>query len=74
VVLSASLLNIDPDLALLASLIDRGAALIVTFGVGLASVHYLSTRTALGSTAGENRIGEPTADGQMDPLPDDDQR
>lgn len=74
VVFSASLLNIDPDLALLASLIDRGAALIVTFGVGLSSVHYLSTRTAFGSTAGENRIGEPSAGGQIDPLPDDDQR
>jgi len=49
VVFSASLLNIDPDLALLASLIDRGAALIITFGVGLASVHYLSKRTAAGS-------------------------
>ena len=48
VVFSASLLNIDPDLALLASLIDRAAALIVTFGVGLASVRYLSERTAGG--------------------------
>ena len=48
VVFSASLLNIDPDLALLASLIDRAAALIVTFGVGLASVRYLSERTADG--------------------------
>ncbi len=44
-----SLLNIDPDLALLASLIDRGAALIITFGVGLLSVPYLSKRTAVGS-------------------------
>lgn len=49
VVFSASLLNIDPDLALLASLIDRAAALIVTFGVGLASVRYLSERTAEGT-------------------------
>jgi len=48
VVFSASLLNIDPDLALLASLIDRAAALIVTFGVGLASVRYLAGRTAGG--------------------------
>lgn len=48
IVFSASLLNIDPDLALLASLIDRAAALIVTFGVGLASVRYLSKRTAVG--------------------------
>lgn len=50
VVFSASLLNIDPDLALLASLIDRAAALIVTFGVGLASVRYLSERTAEGTS------------------------
>jgi uncharacterized protein (TIRG00374 family) len=49
IVFSASLLNIDPDLALLASLIDRGAALIITFGVGLLSVPYLSKRTAVGS-------------------------
>ena len=49
IVFSASLLNIDPDLALLASLIDRAAALIVTFGVGLASVRYLSKRTAVGA-------------------------
>jgi len=49
VVFSASLLSIDPDLALLASLIDRGAALIITFGVGLGSVRYLSKRTEEGS-------------------------
>ncbi len=49
IVFSASLLNIDPDLALLASLIDRAAGLIITFGVGLASVHYLSKRSAAGS-------------------------
>lgn len=58
VVFSASLLGIDPDLALLASLIDRAAALIITFGVGLASVHYLSKRTAAGSTDG----GDPSVD------------
>jgi uncharacterized protein (TIRG00374 family) len=49
VVFSASLLGIDPDIALLASLIDRAAALVVTFGVGLASVRFLSRRTAIGS-------------------------
>jgi uncharacterized protein (TIRG00374 family) len=49
VVFSASLLGIDPDIALLASLIDRAAALVVTFGVGLASVRFLSRRTAVGS-------------------------
>jgi uncharacterized protein (TIRG00374 family) len=48
VVFSASLLGIDPDIALLASLIDRAAALVVTFGVGLASVRFLSRRTAIG--------------------------
>ncbi len=48
IVFSASLLNVDPDLALLASLIDRAAALIITFGVGIVSVHYLSKRTAAG--------------------------
>ncbi len=52
VVFSSSLLGIDPGIALLASLIDRAAALVVTFGVGLASVRFLSRRTALGSNDG----------------------
>jgi len=51
VVFSATLLGIDPAVALLASLIDRAAALIVTFGAGLASVRYLSRRTAGGPSS-----------------------
>ncbi len=73
IVFSASLLNIDPDLALLASLIDRGAALIITFGVGLASVHYLSKRTAFGSVVDDDGTGEPATTGEADPPPGDDQ-
>jgi uncharacterized membrane protein YbhN (UPF0104 family) len=46
VVFSASLLGVDPTLALLASLIDRAAAVVITFAVGLATVPYLSRRTA----------------------------
>jgi uncharacterized protein (TIRG00374 family) len=61
VVFSASLLGIDPDVALLASLIDRAAALIVTFGVGLASVRYLSRRTA-GGPSSTVEAGDPIVD------------
>lgn len=49
IVLGAGVLGIDPDLALLASLIDRAAAMLVTFAIGLMSVPYLSRRTAAGS-------------------------
>lgn len=63
VVFSASLLGIDPDIALLASLIDRAAALIVTFGVGLASVRFLSRKTAIGSTDAAESIPDPGTSG-----------
>jgi uncharacterized membrane protein YbhN (UPF0104 family) len=54
VVFAASLLGIDPALALLASLIDRAGALVVTFGVGSVSLRYLSRRAAAAqSDAGE---------------------
>lgn len=44
IVFSASVLGIDPDLALLASLIDRAASLLMTFVTGLASDQYLIRR------------------------------
>jgi len=49
IVFAASVLGIDPAVALLASLIDRAAALIVTFAIGLANVRFLSRRAAAGS-------------------------
>jgi hypothetical protein len=49
IVFAASLLGIDPNLALLASLIDRAASLLVTFGVGLVSVPYLTRRATTGA-------------------------
>ncbi len=60
VVFAASILGIDPEFALLASLIDRAAALITTFGVGLFSVRYLSNRTAIGSVDNDGADGAAT--------------
>ena len=45
-VLAGVLVGVEPDVALLASLIDRGAALVVTFGVGVVSVGPLVSRVA----------------------------
>ena len=44
IVFAAGFLGVDPGLALLASLVDRAASLLVTFGGGLLSVRYLSHR------------------------------
>jgi uncharacterized protein (TIRG00374 family) len=44
IVFAASVLGIDPSLALLASLIDRAAALIVTFTIGVGTASYLGRR------------------------------
>ncbi len=63
VVFGASLLGIDPDIALLASLIDRAAALIVTFGVGLVSVRFLSRRAVVGSGDTVETTGDPGRSG-----------
>jgi uncharacterized protein (TIRG00374 family) len=49
IVFAASLLGIDPNLALLASLIDRAASLLVTFVVGLVNVRYLTQRATKGA-------------------------
>jgi uncharacterized protein (TIRG00374 family) len=45
-VLAGVLVGVEPDTALLASLIDRAAALVVTFGVGVASVGPLVSKAA----------------------------
>lgn len=66
IVFAASLLGIDPELALLASLIDRAASLVVTFVVGLASVQYLTRR----ATAGAGHTPDPTGAGH-DGVPSD---
>lgn len=56
IVFAASILGIDPELALLASLIDRAVSLLVTFIVGLASVQYLTQRaTAVAEPASDSR-------------------
>jgi uncharacterized membrane protein YbhN (UPF0104 family) len=49
IVFAAGLLGVDPGLALLASLVDRAAAIVVTFGAGVLSVRYLARRMAQGA-------------------------
>jgi len=53
-VLAGALVGVQPDVALLASLIDRGAALVVTFGVGVLSVGPLVKRATVAGDAIEN--------------------
>lgn len=61
IVFAAGLLGVDPALALLASLLDRAAAILVTFGAGLLSVRYLANRTAIGADETADPM-EPVAD------------
>ena len=53
-VLAGVLVGVQPDVALLASLIDRGAALVVTFGVGVVAVGPLVKRATVAGDAIEN--------------------
>lgn len=48
IVFAASLLGVDPEIALLASLVDRSVTLIVTAAFGLFNTRFLSSRTSLG--------------------------
>lgn len=61
IVFAAGFLGVDPGLALLASLVDRAAAFLVTFGGGLLSVRYLSHR-AIGAPDQTAPLSEATVE------------